>query len=130
MFVTDTHPISYYAGAKYSKLGRRAFRLFEAAQKQEALIYVPAVVLWEIHELIKAGRIELPARFDRWCRDLDSSDGFIIEPLTWPDVNEARHLPFPDPFDCLIAGTAIRLGYPMITKDKAIVDSGLVEIVW
>ena len=130
MFVADTHSISYYAGGKYSRLGRRSLRLFEAAQTPEALIYVPTVVLWEICELIRAGRTELPSRFDHWCRDLDSSDGFVIEPLTWADVDEARHLPFPDPFDCLIAGTAIRLGYPLITKDQVIVDSGVVETIW
>jgi len=30
----------------------------------------------------------------------------------------------------LIVGTALRLGMPLITKDEAIVDSGLVETIW
>lgn len=130
MFATDTHPIANYAGSKHSKLSRRALRLFEEASEAKAVIYVSTPALWEIHKLTTAGRVELPLRFDHWCRDLDSEPGFIIEPLTWHDVEEARHLPFPDPFDCLIVGTAIRLGYPLITRDQAIVDSGLVETIW
>ena len=39
-------------------------------------------------------------------------------------------LPFDDPFDCLIAGTALRIGVPLITKDTVISESGLVETVW
>jgi PIN domain nuclease of toxin-antitoxin system len=130
MFATDTHPMAYYAGSKPSKLSRRAWRLFEDASQAKTVIYVPTPALWEIHRLIKADRVELTRRFDHWCRDLDSEAGFIIEPLTWHDVDEARRLPFPDPFDCLIAGTALRLGIPLITKDQGIVDSGLVETIW
>jgi PIN domain nuclease of toxin-antitoxin system len=130
MFVTDTHPIAYYAGHQHSRLSRRPLGLFEQAQAAKTLIYVPTPVLWEISRLITAGIIELPFRFDYWCRELESKPGFIIEPLTWSDVNEARHLPFRDPMDCLIAGTAMRLGMPLITKDRAIVDSGLVETIW
>ncbi len=51
-------------------------------------------------------------------------------PLLWEDVNEARGLPFDDPFDCLIAGTAFRIGVPLITKDTVISESGLLETVW
>ena len=56
--------------------------------------------------------------------------GFQIQPLLWEDVNEARGLPFDDPFDCLIAGTALRIGVPLITKDTVISESGLLETVW
>ena len=61
---------------------------------------------------------------------LSLKDGFVVEPLAPEDVNEARHLPFPDPFDCLIAGTAIRLSCPLITKDDAITGSRLLETIW
>jgi PIN domain nuclease of toxin-antitoxin system len=130
MFVADTHAIAYYAARRFSKLGRRSQRVFEDAERAEGVIYVPAPALWEIADLAKVGLVELPSRFDHWCREIDARAGFIIEPLTWPDINEARHLPFPDPFDCLIAGTAIRLGCPLITKDQMIVNSRLVETLW
>jgi PIN domain nuclease of toxin-antitoxin system len=130
MLVTDTHPLAYYSGRKTSKLSRRAVHLFEDAGNAKTVLFVPTPVLWEIADLTKAGRIGLPTRFDHWCRTLNADPGFVIETLSWLDVDEARHLPFDDPFDCLIVGTALRLDYPLITKDKAIVDSKLVETVW
>jgi PIN domain nuclease of toxin-antitoxin system len=130
MFVADTHAVVHYAQGKNSKLGRKALRLFRQADGGNAVIHVPTVVLWEIAELMTADLIDLHCRFDHWYRDLDGSRGFAIEPLLPEDVNEARHLPFPDPFDCLIAGTAIRLGVPLVTRDRSIIDSHLLETVW
>lgn len=130
MFAADTHALVHYALANHSRLGRRALRLFKQADRGKVVIHVPTVALWEVAELAKAEVIGLPARFDHWYRSLGGSPGFALEPLLPEDVNEARHLPFPDPFDCLIAGTAIRLGVPLLTKDETIVDSGLVETVW
>jgi PIN domain nuclease of toxin-antitoxin system len=47
------------------------------------------------------------------------------------DVREARGLAaLVDPFDRLIAGTAIRLDLPLITGDERIRTSGLVRTVW
>jgi PIN domain nuclease of toxin-antitoxin system len=130
MFVTDSHPLLHYAQGKKSKLSRKSSRLFEDAERGKTLIHVPTVVLWEAARLANLGSIKLPIRFDYWYRDLAAKVSFILEPLTPEDVDEARQLPFPDPFDCLIAGTAIRLGYPLITKDQVIIDSGLVETIW
>src|SRR5438046_2621202 len=73
-------------------------------------------------------RVRLP--FDKWCRDLDTDPGFSIEPLLWTDIDEMRRLPFRDPFDRMIVGTAKRLRLPIITKDTEITDSALVETVW
>ena len=128
MYVTDTHPFVYHLQQKYSKLGNRTRRLFRDAEEGQTLIYVPSVVLWEIGR--PNGPLEPSERFDHWCRSLDSAPGYTIEPLDWQDVYEARNLPFRGPMDCLIAGTAIRLGMPLITKDVAITDSGLVQTVW
>ena len=130
MFVTDTHPVAYYSGGKHSKLSRRALQLFEDAQQAKVTIYIPTPALWELADLINVGRVELPPRFDYWCRNMETKTGFIIEPLTWADVNEARYLPFADPMDCLITGTALRLDHPLITKDQAIIDSRLVDTIW
>lgn len=130
MFITDTHSIGHFAAHKHSRLSRRSLQLFENAERGEVLIHVSTASLWEITGLIRLGRIKLPSRFDDWCKSLNAMRGFALEPLLWTDVNEARNLPFKDPFDSLIVGTAIRLGYPLITRDQAIVDSGLVETVW
>jgi PIN domain nuclease of toxin-antitoxin system len=88
------------------------------------------VVLWEVADLAQTGVIRLPACFDHWYRGIEGKAGFVLESLSPDDVNEARQLPFRDPFDPLIAGTAIRLGYPLITRDQPITDSGLLQTIW
>ena len=130
MYVTDTHAFIWYTQAKRGRLGKHAKSLFERAEQGRVLIHIPSVVLWEVADRLADGTIHLNQRFDHWCRSLDSKPGFQIAALLWEDVNEARSLPFEDPFDCLIAGTALRLGLPLITKDIAISDSQLIETIW
>ena len=130
MYVADTHALVHYAFARKPLLGKDARRLLEKADAGDTVIYVPTVVLWEISRLAELGRIHLKQTFEQWCRALDSKPGFGIVSLEWLDIQEARHLPFADPFDCFIAGTAIRLDIPLITRDRAIADSKLLETVW
>ena len=129
-FVTDTHPLAYYADRRFSKMSKRARRIFDDAQEGDVLICVPTIVLAELMILLRLDRLRIPQAFDKWCRELDADPGFSIEPLLWPDVDEMRQLPFKDPFDRMIVGTAKRLRLPLITKDVDIADSGLVETVW
>ena len=130
MYVTDTHPLVYHAQAKPNRLGRKARQLFLDADDGKTVIYVPAVVLWEIWMRVKEGDFVLPMRFDHWCRGLDASPGFAVTPLGWQVVDESRRFSFKDHFDCLIAGTATLLGMPLITKDRDIEDCKLVETIW
>src|SRR5262245_31247080 len=130
MYVTDTHSLIYYADRKLSRLGKDARRIFQKADNQKTLIWIPTVVLWEIAQRLDDGSMKLAMSFDLWCRHLNSSGGFSIAALEWEDVHEARRFPFKDPFDCLIAGTAARLRMPLITKDSQISESGLTETIW
>ncbi len=130
MFVADTHALLYYTLNKKRRLGRRARRLFEKAERGDLLIHVPSIALWEVALLLKQQYLLMPQRFDHWCRSLESSQGFSIVPLEWMDVDEARTMPFSDPFDCLLVGTAKRMTLPLIPKDDNIVSSGLVDTIW
>ena len=46
------------------------------------------------------------------------------------NVSRANKLPFADPFDCLIAGADIRLNLPLITRDRLIAESNLLQTIW
>jgi len=59
MFVTDTHPLIWYSTGNHSPLSRRVTTAFQKAETAEALIYVPAVVFWEIALLENLGKIKL-----------------------------------------------------------------------
>jgi PIN domain nuclease of toxin-antitoxin system len=130
VYVCDTHALAYYSFTRKSALGRSARKVFQQAEAGETIIYVPSVVLWEISLLSELGRLRLGQPFDHWCRTLDNHPGFSIVSLEWTDVKEARSLPFDDPFDCFIAGTALRLDAPLITRDQKIVDSKRVQTFW
>lgn len=130
MYVTDTHALIYYLDQKLTRLGKDARRIFENAEEGKALIYVPTVVLWELSGRLAQGELIFSVPFDQWCRGLDKAQGFSIAVLEWQDVHEARGFRFKDPFDCLIGGTAARLGMPLITKDAEIRDSELIETIW
>src|SRR5207247_4918415 len=116
MYVTDTHALIWYTQPKKSRLGKHATSLFEQAEEERILIYVPSVVLWELADQLRQGTLRVRQRFDHWCRALDSKQGFQIQPLLWEDVNEARSLPFDDPFYCLIDAPALRFYVTIITN--------------
>ena len=130
MYVADTHALVHYSFIRKPLLGKNARKVFEKADAGETIIFIPSVVLWEISQLADLGRLHLVQTFEQWCRSLDNKPGFSIVSLEWLDIKESRQLPFSDPFDCFIAGTALRLDAPLITKDREIVDSKRVQTVW
>ncbi len=131
LYVTDTHPLVWYAGRHYSKLSTKALRIFQDADRERLLVYVPAVVVWEITLLAHANRIRLQLPVDEWANALLARGGFELVPLDLPIAVEAGSFGFHnDPFDAAIVATAQVKDLPLITKDNAITRSGRVEIAW
>ncbi len=64
LYVTDTHPLIWYKSGKHSALSGKVLSVFERAEKAETLVYIPAVVFWEIALLNKTGRIKLAESFE------------------------------------------------------------------
>ena len=111
--------------------GATARRVVIGARNGRDVVRVPTTCLFEIVLLTESGRIVPPAPFPDWRARLERERGFAIEPLTADDVEEARARPMlRDPSDRLIAGTAARLGVPLLTKDERIRASGRVRTVW
>ena len=131
IYVTDTHPLIWYAANQKVKLSKKALRVFEKASANQALIYVPTPVLWEVTLLIKVGQIRLPQPFAQWAAALGSQPGFEIALLDATVLETALNVWINgDPFDEVIVATALTLDLPLITKDAAITDSQLIEVVW
>ena len=130
LYVTDTHPIVWYLSGQRRKLSKKALRIFEDATEKRTLVYVPMVVVWEVAILLKAGRIRFRETFEQWTFLLERL-GFDFVPLEMDVLHEARHLVFTkDPFDATIVATAKVKDLPLITKDKEITESEVVEAVW
>ncbi|MFI5183242.1 MAG: type II toxin-antitoxin system VapC family toxin [Vicinamibacteria bacterium] len=128
--VTDTHPLLFHA-AGGSKLGRRAAALFDAAERQEAIVYVPAAVIWECSLLARSGIVELRRSVRTFFDELFSNPAFQSLDLTAEQVFLADEFrPNRDPFDGLICAAARSLALPLMTRDSRIEESGIVRVMW
>ena len=131
LYVTDTHPLLWYATKTYSKLSLETLRIFRKASRGEALIWVPAMTLWETGLLERAHKIRLQPSFHQWTAALAAEPGFAFAPLDFDVVDSALAIQLNlDIFDLGIVATAIAKSLPLITKDTVITDSNLVEVLW
>ena len=130
MYVSDTHCLLWWMTGTRA-LGKNAARVFARAERGLDEIHLPTVVLFELALLVERGRFLPALGWNRWVESLEAKAGLRVDPLTVQDVGEARHLAaLVDPFDRMIAATALRLDCPLLTSDQRITDSGLVRTVW
>jgi PIN domain nuclease of toxin-antitoxin system len=129
--VTDTHGLIWYLEDS-PRLGPAARRLFDACDRGESVVYVPTICLVEIVYLVEKGRIpaDLGVRLDAELRS--GTSGLIVVSLT-PDVAHTvadvpRHQ-VPDMPDRIVAATALHLGLPVISRDRAIRLSDM-DVIW
>jgi PIN domain nuclease of toxin-antitoxin system len=128
--VADTHALLFHASASRA-LGRRAAAHFDACERQQALVYVPAAVIWEVSLLARASRISLRRSVRAFCDDLFSNPAYYPFELTSEQVYLADELRFTrDPFDALIVAAARTLALPLLTRDTNIRASGSVRVIW
>ena len=130
VYITDTHPLVWYATGKHRQLSPKVLRAFHAASSVEALIYVPVFVLWEIAMLLKVGRIALQEPYGEWAEHLLAQPGFAMAAVDGRMLAEAYYYPFPDPFDSVITATAKVMDLPLMTNDAEINASQLADIYW
>lgn len=128
--VSDTHALLFHA-AGGKRLGKRAARFFEEAERQESVVYVPAALLWEVSLLARVGKVELGRSVRAFFEALFSNPAYQPFELTPEQVfmaDEAR--PNDDPFDGLICAAARSLKLPLLSRDSQIADWGIVQVIW
>jgi len=128
--VTDTHPVIYYAGGGRG-LSPRAASFFESCERQQAVLYVPAAVLWECTLLARGARVNLRRTPRAFFDDLFTNPAFCPIDLSPEQVFIADEVRIGrDPFDNLICAAARSLDLPLITRDGNIHESGAVRVLW
>jgi PIN domain nuclease of toxin-antitoxin system len=128
--VADTHALLFHASAARA-LGRRAAGHFDACERQQALVYVPMAVIWEVSLLARASRINLHRPVRDFFGDLFSNPAYHSLDLTPDQIYLADELRFTrDPFDALIVAAARTLELPLLTRDTLIGASGVVRVIW
>ncbi len=125
LFVTDTHPLVWYI---LGELPERVDELFKLAEAGEASLFIPTIVLAECLYLVEENKIELD--FEDLLERLEQSSNFI--PASF-NIRVLRLLPeirLKELHDRIIIATALTLNAQLITKDRAIRESGMVNVVW
>ena len=120
-----------FHAVRTGRLGPRAQVHFDAAERREALIYVPAAVMWEVSLLARSGRVVLHRSVRQFFADLYSNPAYQPHDLDADQVFDADELRFTrDPFDGLIVAAARDLRLPLVTRDAMIRESGAVAVIW
>lgn len=129
--VTDTHALIWYAMGRHRKLGRAARTLFEQAERGDARICVPTLVLVEIAEAMRREVLRAADGFTAWSERLLFSGHFVAVDLTAAIVSEAESLyVIPERGDRLIAATAAHLDAPLITRDPQVARVPIIRTIW
>jgi PIN domain nuclease of toxin-antitoxin system len=87
----------------------------------------------ELAQMLASGQIRSTGTPREWLRGFVAATGVTIRDLTVDIVAVAAHLPpdFPgDPFDRVVAATAIVERVPLVTSDARIRDSRVVRTIW
>lgn len=128
--VTDTHALLFHAVGT-GRLGPGAATLFDACERRQAIIYVPAAVVWECALLARAARINLRRTVRAFFDDLFSNPAYQPYDLSSLQVFRADELRINrDPFDALVCAAAQQLELPLVTRDADIRKSGVVRVIW
>jgi PIN domain nuclease of toxin-antitoxin system len=128
--VADTHAILFHAAGGRG-LGPKAAAVFERCERQQAVIYVPAIVMWEVSLLARVSRINLRRTVRAFFDDVFSNPSYQPFDLTSEQVCIGDELRFSrDPFDVLICAATRALDLPLLTRDADIRAAGVVQVIW
>jgi PIN domain nuclease of toxin-antitoxin system len=131
LILVDTQVVAWLA-RRPERLSRAARRAIEK-HTRSADLAMASVTLMELAQLAARGDIAIRDTPGAWLRQLVNDGGWTVRDVTTEIAAVAAYLPpsFPaDPFDRLIAATAIVERMPLVTADRRIQASGVVETVW
>ena len=124
----DTHALVWYL-SRPKRLGRAAARILREAAAGRAEIWIPAIVPIELTLLREAGRNVVGAPQIEAC--LAEQPAFVLQPLDLAQAIEFSMLDaLEDPFDRMVVSAARAAKLPLVTADRSIEASALVEIIW
>ena len=131
-YVTDTHSLLWYL-FRSKRLSKKATAIFNEIDEGKGQIHIPAIVLVEIVYLMEKAKI--PKDAIKTVVDLldTSPSNYSLSQITLQTIRALQSVSrkrIPDMPDLIIAATAVELGLPLITIDKAITNANIVTVIW
>ncbi len=127
-YVIDTHAWHWYLQSS-PKLGSGAQAALKLVEAGEALLLIPAIVLAEFVCLCE--KLRIPSALDAVSQHIaDSRNMLLIDTgLAQLQAFEKINLPL-EMHDRLILADALLAEATLITRDRALQNSGLVPTIW
>lgn len=120
--ILDTHAWVFYATG--ARLAKRGLQRIERARRSGRL-QIAAVTLWEVALLAQERRVRFVQPLGEWFRDALAQTEVMVAALDSAIAIDAARLVhlLRDPADCQIAGTALRAGVPLATRDARLLEN-------
>lgn len=131
MILLDTHAWVWWINGQPS-LSRKADRSIQQAARSAA-VFVSSISVWEVAQLVARGRLELTMDVESWVAKSEAMPFLHFVPIDNAIALKSVHLPEPlhnDPADRMIIATSTIFGFPLVTRDKRILDYPHVNTIW
>jgi len=118
--------IRHFSGV--GRIGKKARSILEGVEEGGHHLFLSTISLVEILYLSEKNRIRI--NLGETLDIINDSANYSIVDLTTEIVKSAERIAFSDIFDRLIISNAKYFNAPILTSDRAIRTSGLVEAIW
>ncbi|MBC8448609.1 MAG: PIN domain-containing protein [Chloroflexi bacterium] len=128
LYVTDTHSLLWYLSAS-PRLSAAAKQAFDKAQAGKAKVLVPVIVIAEMIFLIEKGRVETDV--DKIINRITGNPHYEVVPLRLEQVLRLKtETAIRTMHDRMIVCDGLIHDAKLITRDEAITQAGVVEVIW
>ena len=130
MILLDTHVVVWLA-LDQNRLSQKARATIEDARTKGDGLAISDITLFELAILVDKGRIRLNASLESFLQEVEAR--FVVLPITGRACVRALGLAagYPnDPADRLIGATALVEGLPLVTADRGIRLSKVLQTIW
>jgi PIN domain nuclease of toxin-antitoxin system len=130
VILVDTHVVVWLAFDQ-DQISKKARAAIDEARQNADGLAISDITLLELATLATKGRIRLDISLESFIREVESR--FVVLPMSGRACARAMSLPatYPkDPADRMIGATALVEGLSLLTADRAIRRSRMVQTIW